>query len=49
MFNDFFTSVSSRIHDSIPPPISEDEFSYYLQDIQVYTQFEFSPIQIEEF
>ena len=27
MFNDFFTSVSSRIHDSIPPPIPEDEFS----------------------
>ena len=48
LFNDFFTSVSSRIHDSIPPPISEDEFSYYLQDIQVTTQFEFSPIQIEE-
>ena len=48
LFNEFFTSVSGRILESIPPPISEDEFSYYLQDIQVNTQFELSAIKIDE-
>ena len=48
IFNDFFTSVSSRVHESIPPLMSEDEFSYYLQDIQVNTFFELSPIHIDE-
>ena len=28
--------------------MSGDELSYYLNDIQVYTLFEFSPIQIDK-
>ena len=45
LFYDFLSSVGSKIHKSIPPPISEDDFSYLLHDIQVNTQFEFSPLQ----
>ena len=48
LLNDFFTSVSSRIHESIPPLMSEENISYYLHYIQVNTPFEFSPIQIDE-
>ena len=48
MFNEILTSKSGINYESILPPISEDEFSYYLNDIQVYTLFEFSPIQIDE-
>ena len=44
----FSIVVSSKIHESFPPPISNDGFSYYLHDIQAYTLFEFSPIQIYE-
>ena len=44
----FFFSVSSRIHESIPPLLSEDELSYYLCDAHVNTPFEFSLMQIDE-
>ena len=46
--NDFCTLISSRIRKSIPPAVSEDEFLHYLQDIQVNTPFDFSPIQFDE-
>ena len=48
LHNDFFTSVSSRNHECIPPTISEDEISYYQPYNQVNTLFEFSPIQTDE-
>ena len=48
LFKDFVTSVTSRIHESIPPPISEDDFSYDLHDTQINNPFEFSPKQTDE-
>ena len=35
LFNKHFSSVSSKTHESIPAPISEDDFSYYVRNIQM--------------
>ena len=43
-----FSSVSSKIHESIPSPISEDDFSYYLRNIQMSTPFSSPTTQITE-
>ena len=48
LFNEYFSSVSTKIHDSIPSPTSEDDFSYYLRNIRMSTTFSFSTIQITE-
>ena len=47
-FNKYFSSVSTKIHESFPSPSSEDDFSYYLRNIQISTTFSFSMIQITE-
>ena len=48
VFNDKFSLVVSRIHETIPPLSSANEFSYYLHDIQVNTPLTFSSVQISE-
>ena len=47
-FDAFFTSVGSEIHESIPPPQSNEEFSNYIREVHVNTPFEFSSIQFNE-
>ena len=47
-FNKYFSSVSSKIHESIPSPTSEDDFSCYLRNIQMSTTSSFSTIQITD-
>ena len=42
LFNKYFSSVSSKIHESIPSPTSENDFSYYLRNIQISSYFSFS-------
>ena len=44
--NYFFVSISSKIHEAIPPPLSENESSCYLLDAQLNTMFDFSLTQI---
>ena len=48
LFNEFFSPLSIRIHESIPPPLSDDGCSYYLRNVYVNAKFEFSSIQIIE-
>ena len=39
LINEIFSSVSSRIHESIPPTLSDDDFSYYLRHVHVNNTF----------
>ena len=48
LFKTFFFPVSYRIHESLPPPLSEEEFSYYLRDVHVDTSSDFSSTQTIE-
>ena len=40
--------MRSKFHESIPPPLSDDEFLYCLRDVHVNTPFGFPSVQNNE-